>query len=129
MATIKKAPNYSKEQEKALISAFKHIVSMTDDDKRATVKAHADSMGKATRSIISKLSVMGIWVPYEPKQASSVKRAPTRSERVRAIQSQLGLGKDTLTSLERALAADLVTLIGAIENVRQAGKVEVETES
>jgi len=127
---LPKAPNYTKEQEKALTAAFKHIATMTDDDKRAIVKTQAEGMGKAARSIISKLSVMGLWVPYKPKQASSVKRAPTRSERVRAIQAQLNLGKDTLTSLERALASDLVTLIGGIENVLQAGKVaEKETEA
>jgi len=125
MAT-QKAPNYTKEQEKALKAAFKHHVKMSDDDKRALVKQFAEDYGKATRSIISKLSTMQLWTAYQPKAASSVKREPTRAERVRSIQSQLNLSRDTLTSLERALSSDLVTLIGAIENVRQSSKASDE---
>lgn len=77
---------------------------------RATVDALADEFGKTTRSIISKLSALGI---YQKPAATNKRGEPVIKKEVFVAQIQDALGVE-VPSMEKMTKADLQVLVAAI---------------
>ena len=77
---------------------------------RVTVDALADEFGKTTRSIISKLSALGI---YQKPAATNKRGEPVIKKEVFVAQIQDALGVE-VPSMEKMTKADLQVLVAAI---------------
>lgn len=77
---------------------------------RATVDALADEFGKTTRSVISKLSALGI---YQKPAATNKRGEPVIKKEVFVAQIQDALGVE-VPSMEKMTKADLQVLVAAI---------------
>ena len=77
---------------------------------RATVDTLADEFGKTTRSIISKLSALGI---YQKPAATNKRGEPVIKKEVFVAQIQDALGVE-VPSMEKMTKADLQVLVAAI---------------
>lgn len=99
-----KTPNYTKEMEDKMSEMY--LANPT----RETVEALADMFSKKPRSVISKLSSMGIYVTPErtTKNGSPIVK---KEDLVKDIEAHLEL---TLPSLGKTNKRDLVALVDAL---------------
>jgi hypothetical protein len=93
------------------------VASMTEqyeaEPTMATVEALASQFSKPKRSIISKLSNIGIYVPASKGVTKSGVPVVRKEELVAQIQDAL---EAELPSLTKATKADLETLLGLVAN-------------
>ena len=102
------AKNYTDEMVEHMVAAYE------DTPTLATVEALVAELGKPKRSIISKLSSLGVYKAQPrntTKQGTPVVR---KSELVAQIQAALGTTQ--LDSLAKASKADLEALAGLVAN-------------
>ena len=102
------AKNYTDEMVEAMVAAYEDAPTI------ATVEALVAQFDKPKRSIISKLSSLGVYKAQPrntTKQGTPVVR---KSELVAQIQAYLGTNQ--LDSLAKASKADLETLAGLVAN-------------
>lgn len=93
-----KTPNYSPEQEAALVAAAPITWDMAQE--------FATDFGKSVKSIIAKVKTLDL--DYVPKAKPAPKRVgPTKSEMVAEIEAATGL---VLTGLDKAPVAALKAL-------------------
>jgi len=78
---------------------------------RATVEAIADEFGKTSRSVISKLSSLGI---YQKPAATTKRGEPIVKKEVFVAEVQDALGV-TVPSMEKMTKADLHVLVAALK--------------
>ena len=94
------------------------VSSMTDqyeaEPTMATVEALASQFSKPKRSIISKLSNIGIYVPASKGKTKSGAPVVRKDELVEQIQDALGTHL-SLPSLGKATKSDLLTLLAIVE--------------
>lgn len=103
---VTKPPNYTKEQVVYM------TVCYTEKPNRETVDALADKFGKGARSIIAKLSNMGIYIA--PKRTTKSGTPIVKKETlVDEISACLGV---ELTSLVKANKQDLERLVTALHD-------------
>jgi len=104
--TAKASPNYNEAIINDIVSAY------TASPVRSTVDALAAKHGKTSRSVIAKLSALGVYV----KPAPVTKRGEPVVKKevfVEAIEKALGV---TVPSLEKVTKADLQTIMAALQN-------------
>ena len=93
------------------------VASMTEqyeaEPTMATVEALASQFSKPKRSIISKLSNIGIYIPASKGVTKSGVPVVRKEELVAQIQDAL---EAELPSLTKATKADLETLLGLVAN-------------
>ena len=94
------------------------VSSMTDqyeaEPTMATVEALASQFSKPKRSIISKLSNIGIYVPASKGKTKSGTPVVRKDELVEQIEDALDTNL-SLSSLVKATKSDLITLLAIIE--------------
>jgi hypothetical protein len=99
------------------------VSSMTDqyeaEPTMATVEALASQFSKPKRSIISKLSNLGIYVPASKGKTKSGTPVVRKDELVEQIQDALGTNL-SLPSLGKATKSDLLTLLAIVETNAEA---------
>ena len=100
--TAEKVMNYTPEQTKELVEAYKA------DRSQATIEALATKMGKTVRSVIAKLSKEGV---YESKAKEAAKRSMLKSEMVSEIAKLLNKNEEVLESLEKATGPALMAVL------------------
>ena len=96
-----KTVNYTAEQEAELAARYQ---------AGETVEALAEAFGKGVRSVIAKLSRLGV---YKAKEATKTSRV-TKAELVLAVEAKLGLEAGTLAAFEKADKAALEALASAV---------------
>lgn len=112
-----KVLNYTPEMEEVLRE--KYTASPTSE----TVDALAEELGKARRSVISKLSTMGIYQKPE-KVTKAGKPVVKKDELVARIAYAVGV--QGLASLSKANKLDLEALVAAVEVMADQIAVNVE---
>jgi len=99
------------------------VSSMTDqyeaEPTMATVEALASQFSKPKRSIISKLSNIGIYVPAKRSTTKAGVAVVRKDELVEQIQNALGTDL-SLPSLGKATKSDLMTLLAIVETNAEA---------
>ena len=100
MATVK---NYSEKDTAFAVDAY------TKEPTRDTVEMIAEKLGKNARSVIAKLSALGVYVaqPKPTKRPPQVRKA----DLVADIEAKLGV---EFVSLNKAGFGDLQTLLDAV---------------
>lgn len=96
--------NYTDEMVATLVERYEAAPT------RETVEALADELGKSTRSVISKLSNLGVYKAPE-RTTKSGKPIVRKSELVASIGAAFGI---EVPSLEKASKADLEALADKI---------------
>ena len=98
-----KSNNYPQEVIDTMVSSYEATPT------RETVNALAAEFGKTERSVIAKLSALGVYVA----QAKPTKRPPQvrKSDLVADIEAKLGV---QIVSLNKAGCGDLETLLKAV---------------
>ena len=85
----------------------------------ATVEALASQFSKPKRSIISKLSNLGIYVPAKRNTTKAGAPVVRKDDLVEQIQDALGTHL-SLPSLSKATKSDLITLLAIVETNAEA---------
>ena len=93
--------NYTKEQEAKMMADY------SLEPTRSTVSELATELGKTERSIIAKLSSLGVYKKIERKTKSGVP-VTTKAELVEIINTQFGF---KMPSLVKATKTDLQNLV------------------
>lgn len=96
-----KTVNYTAEQEAELAARYQ---------AGETVEALAEAFGKGVRSVIAKLSRLGV---YKHKEVAKSTRV-TKADLVLAVEAKLGLATGTLASFEKADKAALEALAASV---------------
>jgi hypothetical protein len=98
---------YSKEQEELMLKTY------TEAPCKESVSSLAEQFGVTTRSIVGKLSRMGIYqkVAYAPKYAS---RPISKDEIVSHIASELDIDEDLREGLSKSQKPSLLALEEAL---------------
>ena len=102
--TAKASGNYSQEMIDSMIAAYKA------EPTRATVDALADEFDKSARSVISKLSTLGV---YQKAERVTKRGEPIIKKEVYVAKIQSALGRE-LPSLEKVSKSDLMAMVEAI---------------
>lgn len=102
--TVEKTVNYTEEMVSAMTEAYNEAPS------KETVEALAEEFGKTTRSIVAKLSNLGIYKAQE-RVTKAGKPIVRKSELVEKIGEALGV---TVTTLEKASKQDLEAVVEAL---------------
>ena len=102
--TAKVSPNYNEVMINDIMSSYQ------SDPVRATVDALAEKHGKTSRSVIAKLSALGVYVKPAPT-AKSVVSVVRKEVFIKQIQEALGV---VIPSLDKVNKADLVLLSSAL---------------
>jgi hypothetical protein len=100
--------NYTDEMVKVLVERYEAAPT------RETVDALAEEMGRTSRSIISKLSNLGIYKAAE-RVTKTGKPVVRKSELVEAIGAAFGI---EVPSLEKASKADLENIVAMIDKYK-----------
>lgn len=103
--TAEKTVNYTAEQTKELVEAYKA------EPTQATVEAFATKFGKTARSIVAKLSKEQV---YKAKAKEAGKREMLKAEMVSEIAKLLNKNEETLESLEKATGPALMAVLEAL---------------
>ena len=111
--TTETAVNYTEEMVSTLTQRY------TDNPTAETVNALAVEMGKTSRSVVAKLSNLGIYVA-KGKTTKTGAAVVRKADLVDQIEQELGI---EVESFEKASKADLEALVAAIY------KLTVEDES
>lgn len=102
--TAKASNNYTQEMIDAIANRYK------EEPTRATVDAMAVEFDKTARSIIAKLSAMGI---YQKAERVTKRGEPIIKKEVYVAKIQNALGRE-LPSLEKVSKSDLMAMVEAI---------------
>ena len=102
------AKNYTDEMVEAMVAAYEDAPTL------ATVDALVEEFGKPKRSIISKLSSLGVYKAQPRNTTKQGQPVVRKSELVAQIQASLGTNQ--LDSLAKASKADLETLAVLVAN-------------
>ena len=102
------AKNYTDEMVEHMVAAYEDMPTL------ATVEDLVIEFGKPKRSIISKLSNIGIYVPASKGKTKSGAPVVRKDDLVEQIQDALGTHL-SLPSLSKATKNDLHTLLAIIE--------------
>ena len=106
MATSTKNVNYTAEQESAMQADYQNGV---------TVEKIAESLGKSTRSIIAKLSRLGVYKAKEYKTKTGEK-VQKKDKTADAIGAVLKMTEAEIESLTKANKTALVKIFTALAN-------------
>lgn len=109
-----KTVNYTEEMVEILREKYEQ------EPTRDTIEDLANDLGKTTRSIVAKLSNMGIYQPVE-RTTKAGKPVVRKAELVAEVSKDLGVG--VLASLEKASKADLEVLVAAVARVKESVEV------
>ena len=101
------AKNYTDEMVEAMVAAYE------DTPTLATVDALVAEFDKPKRSIISKLSSLGVY-KAQPRKVSKTGE-PTITKADVAAQIQTRLGTEHLSSLVKMSKNDLMTLLALVD--------------
>jgi dTDP-4-amino-4,6-dideoxygalactose transaminase len=99
--TANASSNYSEETIAKMVETYEA------NPTRATVDALAEEIGKPVRSIISKLSALGVYVKAEPARKNAEPQVK-KEVFVAELQAKLGI---ELPSIEKMTKADIQRLI------------------
>jgi len=102
------AVNYTEEMVSTMVDQYEAEPTM------ATVEALAGQFDKPKRSIISKLSNIGIYIPASKGKTKTGAPVVRKDELVAEIQASLGVEVPTLA---KATKGDLEKLLGALSIV------------
>ena len=102
------AVNYTDEMVSSMTEQYEAEPTM------ATVEALASQFSKPKRSIISKLSNLGIYVPASKGKTKSGAPVVRKDDLVEQIEDALGTNL-SLSSLVKATKSDLITLLAIVE--------------
>ena len=104
------AKNYTDEMVEHMVAAYE------DTPTLATVDALVAEFGKPKRSIISKLSSLGV---YKAQPRNTTKQAtPVVRKSELVAQIQVSLGTNQLDSLAKASKADLEALVELVQRAQ-----------
>ena len=105
------AKNYTDEMVEAMVAAYEDAPTL------ATVEALVEEFGKPKRSIISKLSSLGIYKAQKRSGTTKTGEATiTKAEIAASIQNKLGTSQlPTLVKMSKADLITLATLVDAAE--------------
>ena len=103
-----KTVNYTPEQTKAILDAY-------DNGNGSTVEAIAETVGKSVRSIVAKLSRVGVYKKkeYKTKNGEAVVKKDAHADAIGAI---LGLPENDIDSLTKANKSALRAIFEALAN-------------
>lgn len=103
--------NYSPKDEQTLLEVYNPESDQGERDKQVNILA--DQLGRKPRSIIAKLSRMGI---YKAKERTTKTGEPVEHKKdiVLSIAEAVGVGLTSLTSLTKATKSDLKVLAKAL---------------
>ena len=102
------AVNYTEEMVEQMVADYEDTPTME------TVEALAAQFSKPKRSIISKLSNIGIYVPASKGKTKSGTPVVRKDDLVEQIEDALGTNL-SLSSLVKATKSDLITLLAIVE--------------
>ena len=107
------AKNYTDEMVEHMVAAYEDMPTL------ATVEDLVIEFGKPKRSIISKLSNIGSYVPATKGKTKAGAPVVRKDELVEQIQNALGTDL-SLPSLGKATKSDLLTLLAIVETNAEA---------
>ena len=107
------AKNYTDEMVEAMVAAYE------DTPTLATVDALVAEFDKPKRSIISKLSSLGVYKAQPRKVTKTGEPTITKAEIANSIQAKLGT--EHLSSLVKMSKNDLMTLAALVESAQYNG--------
>ena len=99
---------YTEEQERELYDTYAD--AKTDEDRDLVVEQFINKYGKSKRSIIAKLSKMGIYVSKVKVSKVTGAKPETKEQLVKRIEEHLGIGG--LDGLDKAPKLTLLKLLG-----------------
>ena len=106
------AKNYTDEMVEHMVAAYEDMPTL------ATVEALVEEFGKPKRSIISKLSSLGVYKAQPRKVTKTGEPVVRKADIADAIQGALGEQLPTLVKMSKA---DLVALAALIEGADYHG--------
>lgn len=107
MSEVVKVPNYTEETVAAIVAKYEA------DPSRETVEALAAEFNKTTRSIIAKLSTLGVYVkPTVVGKTKTGADVVPKAEFVAKIEAHFGM---EMPSLIKMTKADLMAFVAKIE--------------
>ena len=99
------AKNYTDEMVEAMVAAYEDAPTL------ATVEALVEEFGKPKRSIISKLSSLGVYKAQPRKVTKTGEPVVRKADIADAIQGALGEQLPTLVKMSKADLVALATLV------------------
>lgn len=109
---MSKTVNYTAEAEARMVEVYG--AESTDEGRKAAVKALARELAKPERSVIAKLSRMGVYM--KPERKDKTGKAIVRKDKVATeIGEALGLSEADTDSLAKANKRALTAIREALE--------------
>ena len=124
--TTEKAPNYTDEMVATLIAGYDPEASQ--DVRTAQVAQLSEALNRTTRSVIAKLSRMGLYVPkeYTTKQGT---KSVSKAAIVGGIAALCNVDEEIVESLEKATKNALTVIFNEISEAQNAALfADVDTE-
>jgi len=96
-----KAVNYTEEQTASLIEAYVkgQTAGMSNKDNVAAI---AENLGRATRSVSSKLSREGVYVTEVKAKAAPRDEGPSKAELLTALEDAIGISVESAMALKKS---------------------------
>jgi len=110
---------YTDDQVTSMVEAYGE--GNTEAERTTIVARLAEDMGKTTRSIISKLSSLGVYIPKAKKKASAT--TMRKGEYVNAIRIMLGARDDQLKSMDKMTKVDLEVVMEMLKGINNRQEV------
>lgn len=101
---------YTKEQETQMYDLY--TAAETPEGRDLVVEALVSKWQKPKRSIIAKLSKMGIYISKAKISKVTGNKPETKEQLVRKIETRFGVEPEMFIGLEKAPKLVLVTLLG-----------------
>lgn len=114
---MSKATNYTQAQTEDLTEAYES--AETQEQRQAVVAEYAEKFGKPLQSIRAKLVSEGIYVKKE-YQTKRGEKPESKAAIVADIANALGVGSETVESLEKANKAALSLIRGTLARLPEA---------
>ena len=108
-----KTVNYTKEATADLVERYTAV--KTDADRKAVVEAVAKELGKTVASVRAKLVREKVYVAV----TRVGKRKAKKAELIAALAKTMGVNEDAIGSLEKATAAAILKVIGAVGKAKR----------
>ena len=103
---------YNDKNTATLVAGYEAAVDAGYEAGRKFVAEFAEANGVSERSVVGKLVSEGV---YRSKEKAKGEKRVTKEDRVTMLREALELGADSLTSLAKATAEDLDTLLNAVK--------------
>jgi hypothetical protein len=121
-----KTPNYTPEMEARLVAVYNGEASQEERD--TAVEALSNELNRTKRSVVAKLSRMGVYTAKEYRTKQGTKSV-SKAALVGTIAAMVDVQEDVVGSLEKATKGALVIVANAIfEAQNEALFADVETE-